>query len=61
MSQNPELSLHVKGALTHGVTKDEIRAAHMQAGSYSGVHPALATFQEPSGAIEAREEEHGAR
>ncbi len=42
MSQHHELSVHVKGALRNGVTKDEIRAVLMQAAIYCGVPLALA-------------------
>ena len=61
MSQHHELSVHVKGALTNGVTKDEIRAVLMQAGIYAGVPLALAAFRVAGDAIKAWEEEHGAR
>lgn len=60
MSQHHELSVHVKGALTNGVTKDEIRAVLMQAGIYAGVPLALAAFRVAGDAIKAWEEEHGA-
>lgn len=61
MSQHHELSVHVKGALTNGVTKDEIRGVLMQAGIYAGVPLALAAFRVAGDAIKAWEEEHGAR
>ncbi|SIS02355.1 MULTISPECIES: carboxymuconolactone decarboxylase family protein [Pseudomonas] len=61
MSQHHELSVHVKGALTNGVTKDEIRAVLMQAGIYAGVPLALAAFRVAGDAIKAWEEENGAR
>lgn len=61
MSQHHELSVHVKGALTNGVTKDEIRAVLMQAGIYAGVPLALAAFRVAGDAIKAWEEEHSAR
>lgn len=60
MSQHHELSVHVKGALTNGVTKDEIRAVLMQAGIYAGVPLALAAFRVAGDAIKAWEEEDGA-
>lgn len=58
MSQHHELSVHVKGALTNGVSKDEIRAVLMQAAIYSGVPLALAAFRVAGEAIKAWEAEH---
>ncbi|CAI8905123.1 carboxymuconolactone decarboxylase family protein [Pseudomonas sp. IT-P218] len=55
MSQHHELSVHVKGALTNGVTKEEIRAVLMQAAIYCGVPLALAAFRIASEAIAAWE------
>ncbi|KKX63754.1 MULTISPECIES: carboxymuconolactone decarboxylase family protein [Pseudomonas] len=55
MSQHHELSVHVKGALTNGVTKEEIRAVLMQAAIYCGVPLALAAFRVASEAIAAWE------
>ncbi len=55
MSQHHELSVHVKGALTNGVTKDEIRAVLMQTVIYCGVPLALAAFRVASEAISAYE------
>lgn len=60
MSQHHELSVHVKGALTNGVTKEEIRAVLMQAGIYAGVPLALAAFRIAGEAIKAWELEHTA-
>lgn len=57
MSQHHELSVHVKGALRNGVTKEEIRAVLMQAGVYCGVPLALAAFRVASEAIKAYEAE----
>jgi 4-carboxymuconolactone decarboxylase len=57
MSQHHELSVHVKGALTNGVTKDEIRAVLMQASVYCGVPLALAAFRVATEAIKAYEAE----
>ena len=58
MSQHHELSVHVKGALRNGVTKEEIRAVLMQASVYCGVPLALAAFRVASEAIKAYETEH---
>ena len=55
MSQHHELSVHIKGALTNGVTKEEIRAVLMQAAIYCGVPLALAAFRVASEAIAAWE------
>ncbi|WP_028238952.1 carboxymuconolactone decarboxylase family protein [Stutzerimonas azotifigens] len=57
MSQHHELGVHVKGALTNGVTKEEIRAVLMQAAIYCGVPLALAGFRVASEAIKAWEAE----
>jgi 4-carboxymuconolactone decarboxylase len=55
MSQHHELGVHVRGALTNGVTKEEIRAVLMQAAIYCGVPAALAAFRIASDAIKAYE------
>ena len=55
MSQHHELSVHVKGALKNGVTKDEIRAVLMQASVYCGAPLALAAFRVATEAIKAYE------
>ncbi|MER1967835.1 carboxymuconolactone decarboxylase family protein [Castellaniella sp. GW247-6E4] len=55
MSQHHELSVHVRGALRNGVTKEEIRAVLMQAAIYCGVPAALAAFRVASDAIKAYE------
>lgn len=58
MNQHHELGVHVKGALTNGVTKEEIRAVLMQAAIYCGVPAALAAFRVASEAIKAWDAEH---
>lgn len=58
MNQHHELGVHVKGALTNGVTREEIRAVLMQAAIYCGVPAALAAFRVASEAIKAWEAEH---
>jgi 4-carboxymuconolactone decarboxylase len=60
MSQHHELSVHVKGALRNGVTKDEIRAVLMQAAVYCGAPLALAAFRVATEAIKAYEAETSA-
>ncbi|CND37457.1 gamma carboxymuconolactone decarboxylase [Yersinia pseudotuberculosis] len=44
MGQHHELSLHVKGALRNGVTREEIRAVLLQTVVYCGAPAALAAF-----------------
>lgn len=51
MNQHHELSVHVKGALTNGVSKEEIRAVLLQALVYCGAPAALAAFRTASAAI----------
>lgn len=51
MSQHHELSVHIKGALTNGVSKEEIRAVLMQAAIYCGAPLALAAFRVATDAI----------
>jgi 4-carboxymuconolactone decarboxylase len=40
-----ELKAHVKGALTNGVTKDEIREIFLQVAIYAGVPAAVDSFR----------------
>ncbi|TBW41349.1 4-carboxymuconolactone decarboxylase [Siculibacillus lacustris] len=40
-----ELKLHVRGALTNGVTRDEIREVLLQVAIYAGVPAALDSFR----------------
>lgn len=58
MNQHHELGVHVKGALTNGVTVEEIRAVLMQAAIYSGVPASLAAFRVATEAIKAWEAEY---
>ncbi|ROM82804.1 gamma carboxymuconolactone decarboxylase [Pseudomonas brassicacearum] len=58
MNQHHELGVHVKGALTNGVSVEEIRAALMQAAIYAGVPSALAGFRVATEAIKAWDTEH---
>ena len=53
MSQHHELAVHVKGALSNGVTREEIRAVLMQAAVYCGAPFALAAFRVATDAIQA--------
>ena len=40
-----ELKLHVKGALTNGVTKDEIREILLQVAIYCGIPAGIDSFR----------------
>jgi 4-carboxymuconolactone decarboxylase len=60
MSQHHELSVHVRGALRNGVTKEEIRAVLLQATVYCGMPVGLSAFRVASEAIKAYEAEHAA-
>ena len=51
MNQHHELAVHVKGALTNGVTQEEIRAVLLQALVYCGAPAALSAFRTASAAI----------
>ncbi|MNE99393.1 Carboxymuconolactone decarboxylase family protein [compost metagenome] len=53
LNQSHELGVHVKGALTNGVSREEIRAVLMQTAIYCGVPAALAAFRVASDAIAA--------
>lgn len=45
LGRNHELGAHVKGALTNGVTRDEIQEALLQTAIYVGVPAALESFR----------------
>lgn len=45
LAKPAELKLHVKGALTNGVTVDEIRAALLHATAYCGIPAGLEAFK----------------
>jgi 4-carboxymuconolactone decarboxylase len=54
MNQHHELvGVHIKAALTNGVTEDEIRGVLLQAAVYCGAPAALAAFRVASEAIKA--------
>ena len=40
-----ELKMHVKGALTNGVTRDEIKEILLQTGAYCGIPACLEAFR----------------
>jgi 4-carboxymuconolactone decarboxylase len=45
LGRNHELGVHVKGALTNGVTREEIQEALLQTAIYVGVPAALESFR----------------
>lgn len=45
LSKPNELKLHVRGALTNGVTRDEIKEILMQACAYAGIPAGLEAFR----------------
>jgi 4-carboxymuconolactone decarboxylase len=45
LNRNHELRLHLKGALTNGVTKDEIREILLQVAIYCGVPAGVDSFR----------------
>ncbi|MEW6347127.1 MAG: carboxymuconolactone decarboxylase family protein [Paraburkholderia sp.] len=57
MSQHHELSVHVRGALRNGVTKEEIRSVLMHAAVYCGVPLALSAFRVASETIKEYDED----
>lgn len=51
LNQHHELGVHVKGALTNGVSRDEIQSVLLQALVYCGAPAALAAFRTASAAM----------
>jgi 4-carboxymuconolactone decarboxylase len=49
LSKPNELKLHVRGALTNGVTRDEIKEILMQACVYAGIPAGLEAFHAAAG------------
>jgi 4-carboxymuconolactone decarboxylase len=45
LNRPQELSTHVKGAITNGVTREEIREIFMQVAIYGGVPAAVDSFR----------------
>ena len=45
LNRPQELRTHVKGALTNGVTRDEIREIFLQVGIYAGIPAAVDSFR----------------
>jgi 4-carboxymuconolactone decarboxylase len=62
LNRNHELRLHLKGALTNGVTKDEIREILLQVAIYCGVPAGVDSFRtarEVFAELEAAEKKGG--
>jgi 4-carboxymuconolactone decarboxylase len=45
LNRGAELRLHLKAALTNGVSRDEIKEILMQVGAYCGIPAALESFK----------------
>ena len=45
LNRGPELRLHVNGALTNGLTRDEIKEVFLQTAIYCGVPAAVEAFR----------------
>ena len=45
LNRAPEIKLHVKGALTNGVTVEEIKATLLHATAYCGIPAGLDAFK----------------
>ena len=52
LNRGPELKLHLKGAVTNGVTADEIKEALLQTAIYCGIPAALEAFKIANGVLE---------
>ena len=46
LNRNHELKLHIRGALTNGLTKDQIREIFMQVAIYAGVPSGVDAFRQ---------------
>lgn len=51
LNRNHELSMHVKGAIRNGVTKDEIREVLLQVVIYAGVPAGVDSFRTAKAAL----------
>lgn len=51
LNQHHELGAHVRGAITNGCTRQEIREALMQAAVYCGLPASLAAFRVAEGVL----------
>ena len=54
LNRGPELSLHIAGALTNGVSKEEIKEILLQVGIYCGVPASLDAFKRASDVFKER-------
>jgi 4-carboxymuconolactone decarboxylase len=45
LNRGPELKLHINGALTNGVTKDEVKEIFLQVAIYCGIPAGLDAFK----------------
>lgn len=45
LNRGPEMRLHINGALTNGVTKEEIKEIFLQVGVYCGIPACLDSFK----------------
>lgn len=45
LNRSPELKLHINGALTNGLTKDEIKEIFLQVAIYCGIPASLDAFK----------------
>jgi 4-carboxymuconolactone decarboxylase len=45
LNRGPELRLHINGAITNGVTKDEMKETFLQVGIYCGIPACLDAFK----------------
>jgi 4-carboxymuconolactone decarboxylase len=52
LGRNHELAVHVRGAITNGVTPEEIQEALLQAAIYCGVPAAMESFRVAEGVLE---------
>lgn len=52
LNRSPELAVHVRGAITNGCTKEEIRETLLQAAVYCGMPAGLESFRVAERALE---------
>jgi len=54
LNRGPELKLHINGALTNGLTKEEIKEIFLQVAIYCGIPASLDAFKTASGVFKDR-------
>jgi 4-carboxymuconolactone decarboxylase len=54
LNRGPELKLHIGGALTNGVSKDEMKEIFLQVAIYCGIPASLDAFKIASGVFKER-------